>query len=52
MLNIKYESKYYEDAIALDTIRTITNSEDKKLIGSLTNLLVSYSRRNPYLGYC
>lgn len=44
---------YYERAIMLDLHRTIKKSESSEEdMKALRNLLIAFSRRNPYIGYC
>jgi hypothetical protein len=42
---------YFEKLINLDIERTI-RSKDPKEIKPLANVLIGFSRRNPYIGYC
>lgn len=53
LINYPDYPKYYEKYIMLDLPRTIRKSEENtEDVKALHNVLVAFSRRNPYIGYC
>ena len=53
LINYPNYPNYYERAILLDLHRTVKKSEtSEEDTQALRNLLVAFSRRNPYIGYC
>ena len=55
LLNYNDYPKYFERAITQDLHRTVNKTTSFSIdedIPKLKNVLIAFSRRNPYIGYC